>query len=351
MKILMTGDTIGGVWTYAMELAQALQPSTVQIALATMGAMPDSDQFRQAAQQTNLQLFPSPCRLEWMDDPWDDVRRAGQWLLQLAHDFQPDVIHLNGYTHGNLPWPAPLLMVAHSDVLSWWQAVKNEPAPAHWDHYRQAVTAGLHAADLVVAPTHAMLSALLRHYGPLPHTRVIYNARNPSLFPLAKKENFIFTVGRVWDEAKNVTAVAQAAAGLNWPVYVAGPQRHPDGRIAEHPNVRHLGRLSTTELSSWLSRCPIYALPARYEPFGLSILEAALAGCTLVLSDIPPSANCGTTLPSSSTPTASPNCNTPCNPSSPTPRAACNSPNRLVSGHCNCIRSAWPTTTSRPIAP
>jgi glycosyltransferase involved in cell wall biosynthesis len=28
-------------------------------------------------------------------------------------------------------------------------------------------------------------------------------------------------------------------------------------------------------------------LPARYEPFGLSVLEAALAGCALVLGDIP----------------------------------------------------------------
>ena len=28
-------------------------------------------------------------------------------------------------------------------------------------------------------------------------------------------------------------------------------------------------------------------MPARYEPFGLSVLEAAHAGCALVLSDIP----------------------------------------------------------------
>ena len=31
----------------------------------------------------------------------------------------------------------------------------------------------------------------------------------------------------------------------------------------------------------------IFALPARYEPFGLSALEAAHAGCALVLGDIP----------------------------------------------------------------
>ena len=31
----------------------------------------------------------------------------------------------------------------------------------------------------------------------------------------------------------------------------------------------------------------IFAAPARYEPFGLGILEAAASGCALVLGDIP----------------------------------------------------------------
>lgn len=47
-----------------------------------------------------------------------------------------------------------------------------------------------------------------------------------------------------------------------------------------------LGLLSTEELASWYAYAAIYALPARYEPFGLSVLEAALSGCALVLGDI-----------------------------------------------------------------
>ncbi len=47
-----------------------------------------------------------------------------------------------------------------------------------------------------------------------------------------------------------------------------------------------LGRLSGRELAGWYSRAAIYAAPAHYEPFGLSILEAALSGCALVLGDI-----------------------------------------------------------------
>jgi glycogen synthase len=37
----------------------------------------------------------------------------------------------------------------------------------------------------------------------------------------------------------------------------------------------------------WLSRATVFAEPARYEPFGLAALEAALCGCALVLGDIP----------------------------------------------------------------
>ena len=45
--------------------------------------------------------------------------------------------------------------------------------------------------------------------------------------------------------------------------------------------------LSAEEMRQQFGRAAIYALPARYEPFGLSILEAALCRCALVLGDIP----------------------------------------------------------------
>jgi glycosyltransferase involved in cell wall biosynthesis len=126
-----------------------------------------------------------------MDDPWDDVAVAGAWLLELAHKTQPDIDHLNNYAHCALPWQAPVLMVCHSCVLSWWQAAKGEHAPPDWDRYALAVRKGLEAADLVVAPTKAMLDALQTHYGPLLPAQVIYNGRNPRLFRPATKEALI----------------------------------------------------------------------------------------------------------------------------------------------------------------
>jgi glycosyltransferase involved in cell wall biosynthesis len=44
--------------------------------------------------------------------------------------------------------------------------------------------------------------------------------------------------------------------------------------------------MSAEALAEWYGRAAISALPARYEPFGLSAVEAALSGCAMVLGDI-----------------------------------------------------------------
>jgi len=287
MTLLMTADTVGGVWTYALELARALGDHGVRVELATMGAPLDAAQREAVCRLANVRVHESGYRLEWMDEPWDDVRRAGEWLLHLERELRPDVVHLNGYVHAALPWCAATVVVGHSCVLSWWEAVKGERAPPAWARYRREVARGLAAANVVVAPSRAMLDALQAHYGPLPRVAVVYNGRDARAFPPAAKERFVFSAGRLWDEAKNVRALADVAPRLPWPVYVAGEERHPSGERAPVGGARALGRLAAPELAGWLGRAAVYALPARYEPFGLSALEAALAGCALVLGDIP----------------------------------------------------------------
>src|SRR5579884_2630204 len=103
-RVLMTGDTVGGVWTFTLELAEALGRRGVEVALAAMGGVPTESQRAEAARITNLRLFESSFKLEWMDDPWDDVRDAGTWLLDLERSLAPDVVHLNSYGHGTLRW-------------------------------------------------------------------------------------------------------------------------------------------------------------------------------------------------------------------------------------------------------
>jgi glycogen synthase len=97
----------------------------------------------------------------------------------------------------------------------------------------------------------------------------------------------IFTAGRLWDEAKNIRALGAIARDLPWPVYAAGALSHPDGGEQEIEGLTCLGMLDRESIARWMGRAAIFALPAWYEPFGLGVLEAALAGCTLILGDIP----------------------------------------------------------------
>jgi glycosyltransferase involved in cell wall biosynthesis len=287
MTILMTADAVGGVWTYALDLARALPQH--RWVLATMGPTPSDDQLQEVellSAQADITLRSSTCALEWQPDPWREVDEAGGWLLDLEDEFAPDLIHLNGYTHGALPFRAPKLVVAHSCVPSWWRAVHSEEAPGEWDEYRDRVRSGLRAADFVAAPTQAMLREAEHLYGPLPQPprsrQVLANGRTLDFEPPAPpKEPFVFAAGRLWDGAKNIALLEQAAPMLHWPVRVAG------GEGQSGPNIEFLGRLKSEEVLDLMRRAGIYALPARYEPFGLSALEAALAGCALVLGDIP----------------------------------------------------------------
>jgi glycogen synthase len=282
-RVLMTADAVGGVWSYALELAAGLCATGTKVTLAVMGPRPSTEALQGAARVPGLDLREGGYRLEWMDDPWEDVDAAGAWLMGLARETEADLVHLNGFAHAALPFEVPVLVVAHSCVLTWWRAVERCDAPARFDEYRRRVRQGVDAAGLVVAPTAAMLAAFVAAHGPVPEGRVIANGRNPAAFRPARKDDLVLSAGRLRDRAKNLWALGQAARGLPWPVYVAGDPPAPgaDGALWT------LGRLPTDELAGWMARAAVYAHPARYEPFGLGPLEAALSGAALVLGNVP----------------------------------------------------------------
>lgn len=286
MKVLMTTDTVGGVWTFALQLAKTLGRHGVAIDLATLGSLGES-QRRAAELLPNVSVHESGFRLEWMEEPWEDVRAAALWLLRLAEETCPDVVHLNEYSHGARPWPAPVLITGHSCVLSWHRAVRGVPAGPEWNMYRDKVTEGLRGADLVVAPTAAMLDSLMSDYGPFAESAVISNGRDEIVERPHPKQPFVLTAGRLWDEAKNMALLDAAASKVSWPIYAAGDVAHPGGHSVSFPGLHALGRLKPALMQHWFQAATIYAHPARYEPFGLAPLEAAQCGCALVLGDIP----------------------------------------------------------------
>lgn len=276
----MTADAVGGTWTYALDLTRALREHGVEVALATMGPRPRDEQRADAAAAGVAALHESDFALEWMADPWEDLRAAGTWLLGLAERERADAVHLNSYAHGALDWGRPVVVVGHSCICSWWRAVHGKEAPSTWHGYRAAVFEGLTGADVVVAQTRAMLAELEHNYG-VTGGVVIHNGSSAPMPDTPENEPFVAGAGRLWDEAKNMGALDRAAVGLQWPVMMAGCIA-----AGKPKNAWPLGELPRSEMDRLLRHASVFALPALYEPFGLTPLEAARSGCALVLGNI-----------------------------------------------------------------
>ena len=63
-RILMTGDTVGGVWTYTMELAEALGAHGIHVVLAALGGAPSDAQRQEAAPHSRISSC-SPATSSW----------------------------------------------------------------------------------------------------------------------------------------------------------------------------------------------------------------------------------------------------------------------------------------------
>jgi glycosyltransferase involved in cell wall biosynthesis len=147
--------------------------------------------------------------------------------------------------------------------------------------------AGLAAGDQVVTPSAAFADATRRAYRLATLPTVVHNGRASLALPGAARERFAFTAGRLWDKGKDAITLDRAAALLPFPVEAAGTLSGPNGDRLALAHARPVGSLSEAELASRLAARPVFVSAALYEPFGLAVLEAAQAGCPLVLSDIP----------------------------------------------------------------
>jgi glycosyltransferase involved in cell wall biosynthesis len=285
VKLLLTADAVGGVWQYATDLARALQAHGVEVVIALLGPKPSVPQ-RQAAR--DLTLIETGLPLDWLAESPDEVRAAGEALAALAEARQVDLVQLNTPAlAAGATFEAPVVAVSHSCLLTWWEAVMDGPLPDDFA-WRVALHAdGLQAADMVVTPTSAFGEATRRAYRLPVSPHFVHNGRAPLVLPEVAPQDFAFTAGRLWDKGKNLATIDRAAAGLPVPLYAAGPESGPNGDRIEFRHALPLGALSEGELARQLAARPVFVSAAMYEPFGLAVLEAAAAGCPLVLSDIP----------------------------------------------------------------
>lgn len=287
LKVLMTVDTVGGVWTYCMELCQSLQNYNVEFHLVTMGGKMSEWQREEVNCLKNVEVYDTNYALEWMQNAWLDIEECSEWLLKLEADIQPHIIHLNCFAYGSLPFKAPVIIVGHSDVYSWYLSVKNDDPPGEWRQYYWKIKDGLDMSDMVISPSETMLKALKKIYRFRTETKCIYNGRDHRNYYHSEKLPVVFSMGRIWDEAKNTRLLVEAAPLIDCRIRIAGDNEFEQNAFnLLHENVEYTGKLNTQDVAKELSSASVYILPAKYEPFGLSVLEAAFSHCALVLGDI-----------------------------------------------------------------
>lgn len=285
MRVIITGDAVGGVGVHAAELAQGLALSGHQVILAILGATGGMDDSLPGVERV---VTPEP--LEWESEyqPSELARAAGAtraWLADLAASRHIELLHSNHFALvGAIPG-VPTLLGVHSDVVSWWRWVRGATPPANrfasW--YCTIVRTALRQASTLVAPSRAVLQDLRESFGWTGVASVIPHGIHVGAAPPKNEPAFAITAGRLWDEAKQVGLLVGLELAMD--VQVAGDDR---GRpIPASPRLLRLGQLDRNALAQRLTEAQVYIASSRYEPFGLAPLEAAAAGCVLLLNDIP----------------------------------------------------------------
>ncbi len=223
------------------------------------------------------------------------------WLLHHAHRFS--VIHAHSY-HTPVALTAGLASrISQVPLLvsTYYHGTGHSPV-RRWLHgpYRPGGNWLLRQARRVICISEAERMLLHRHFGAELPTIVIpcgvaVDARRPAgPAPALDGGVCVLAVGRL-DTYKQTERLIAALPRLP-PAYEVvvigdGPARPALARLAERLSVDHrvrlLGRLPEEELLSSYRRADILVSLSRQESFGLTLLEAAVAGCAVVASDIP----------------------------------------------------------------
>jgi len=301
VNLLMTADPATGVWPYSLDLARALGLHGVHTTLVAVGEV--------SAAQRNAVDRTGSVSLHEIGGGGDHAAR-GDKLLAIAEQVRPHIIHLNTLDDGDLPWAQRVthptaerkaharsghaaglpivIVVAHDDPWTRHRAVHGDDPPASAGLDRGRVARSIEAADALVAPTAAMLKQISDVYGPHPNGCVLPHGRSEALLhPAIAKARQVFAAAHTWDGAKNLAALVDAAPRIRHPVRIAAPAHNEAGHELRFDNVKLLGHLSESAMSEEYANASIFVHPARYEPFGLSAVEAAFSGCALVMGDIP----------------------------------------------------------------
>ncbi|HYC73350.1 glycosyltransferase family 4 protein, partial [Brevundimonas sp.] len=244
--VLMTTDAVGGVWTYALDLAAGLLARGVAVTLAVLGPSPQPGQRRAAERVVGLSVVETDLPLDWTAEDPEAVARTARDVARLAVERGADLVHLNSPAlAADGRFFTPVVGACHSCLASWWSTVKGEePMPDGFRWRTDLLGRGYAGCDRLIAPSYSFMQETAALYGVLP--QAVRNGRSaPSLVAPAGRNPVVMTSGRLWDEGKNVRTLDRAAGRMRGQVHAAGPLRGPDGQTVAFEHILCLNQLDS----------------------------------------------------------------------------------------------------------
>lgn len=286
VRLFLTADAVGGVWQHTLDLARGLCRVGFEVVVATLGPPPGLGDMAAARGIAGLTLVPTVLPLDWTAETPKQLEAAAREVAGLAAVHGADIVQVHAPALAAADYDAPVVAVTHSCMATWWHAVRGGPLPDDFRWRVAATEAGLRYAEAVVAPSVSFAQLLAATYRLQRFPVVIHNGRSRPAAVARAAGSYAITAGRLWDEGKNVATLDRAAASAALPIRAAGAVRGPNGAVVSFEHLALLGQLDEAEMRQCIASALVYVSAARYEPFGLAVLEAAQAGVPLVLSDI-----------------------------------------------------------------
>lgn len=287
MHILLTSDAVGGVWTYTLALAQALQRLHVSCTILVLGPAPSSAELKRA-RSIGLNIICEQAPLEWTASSESDLQQSASIIEAVARKCSAQSIHLHSPAFAAFNPQIPCVAVNHSCVATWWHVMRQGPLPEDLAWRAELNRMGMLTCDELIVPSQSYAQLVQEVYDLPKLPLVIHNGIEiESTRSCRNSAAFIFCAGRLWDEAKNIASLDEIAGLMHHEIHVAGALASPLGGDVGFHHLHSMGNCSWQVVQALLALQPIYISPALFEPFGLSVLEAASHGCALVLNDIP----------------------------------------------------------------
>jgi glycogen synthase len=226
----------------------------------------------------------------------DSLSDYNSWVASLPLGEDVDVVHVHdwfgtiGAAEAARRLGVPLVMTVHSTE---YDRSLGFPNLAILDMERRGVA----AANRVISVSGHLKNQLVERFQvPSDRIRVVYNAVRPTarLERLARPDPIVLYLGRL-AAMKGVDTFLRAAARVlpyvpdaTFVVAGDGPEYPRLLTLAAHlgigDHVLFLGWVTEDERTILLGRASVYVLPSVVEPFGISALEAMVAGVPTIVS-------------------------------------------------------------------